>query len=415
MTYLFLDTNIFLQYQDFENIKWQEICHCQDVTIVVTGIAIREIDKKKDSSRSKLRERAKKIGKKINKILRGEQSSKYPLIHVAFPNKETMVSPLFNKEINDDWLVHTANDYALSSESDDKVIISNDYNVYSRALPFNIRVIEVPEKYQIPQELTDEEKKIKELEHRLSTLENSLPNVILSFSDGTDKIHIDLIERPDFSNRKEQIRNTLECETPFKIFEPKDNITRILTAIREFSLTEEDYKYYNSLLPEYYETESNFRYFDEICSFINDTMLPLRFELQNKGCAPSGFLGIYLHFSDNSTIYTDNSRISKKIKRVDKPQLISSWQRRLAIPNFSSAILPCDTLYSWSLNKPESIDQLNQFSEFNPIVHQHPPICIFENKFYISKCIAQKFEIHWKLIDSAISTPKEGVLSVDVS
>lgn len=415
MTYIFLDTNIFLQFQDFESIKWQEICHCQDITIVVTGTAIREIDKKKDSSRSKLRERAKRIGKKINKVLRGEQSSKYPLIHVAFPNKSTMESPVFNKEINDDWLVHTCNDFVLPTECDDKIIISNDYNVYSRALPFNIKVIEVPDKYLLPQELTEDEKRIKELEHKLSVLENSLPDVCLTFNNGATSLHIEIVERPDYSTREEEIRMELELETPHKAFEPKDNIARLIAAMHDFSLTEEDYVYYNSLLPKYYESESKFRFCEEICSFINKNMLPLMFELHNRGNSPSGFLGLYLSFSDEAIIFTDSSQSSIKLERVEKPQLISSWQRKLAIPNFSVPTQQRDTLYTWDLNSPAEIAELNQFAEFNPIVHQHPPISIFESKFFISKSIPQKFEIQWKLVDSFISIPKEGVLTVEVS
>lgn len=414
MTYLFLDTNIFLQFQDFENIKWQDICHCQNITIVVTGIAIREIDKKKDSSRSKLRDRAKKIGKKINKILRGEQSCKYALIHVGFPNKNTMENPVFNKEINDDWLVHTANDFILPSEYDEKIIISNDFNVYSRALPFNIKVIEVPDMYLLPQELTDEEKKIKELENKLFALEKSFPNVNLTFPKGKDSIHIDLVERPDITSRNGEIRTELETETPYKVFEPNDNIARLFAAIRDFSLTEEDFNYYNSLLPEYYESESKYRFYKEICSFINDNMLPLEFELHNTGNSPSGFLGLYLSFSDNATIFTDDSRTSLEFKRVEKPQLISSWQRKLAIPNFFMPAHQQNTLYTWDIESPQSVSELNQFTEYNPIVHHHPPVSIFENKFYIFKCIPQKIEIHWKLIDSFLTHPKEGILRVEV-
>lgn len=79
MTYLFLDTNSYIQYQDFEFIKWEEICNDKDFIIAVTCIAIREIDKHKDSSRGKLQNRAKRCSKKINQILRGKVSSKVAL------------------------------------------------------------------------------------------------------------------------------------------------------------------------------------------------------------------------------------------------------------------------------------------------------------------------------------------------
>lgn len=44
MTYLFLDTNSYIQYQDFEYIKWKDICNDPDFIIAVTGVALREIE-----------------------------------------------------------------------------------------------------------------------------------------------------------------------------------------------------------------------------------------------------------------------------------------------------------------------------------------------------------------------------------
>lgn len=70
MTYLFLDTNSYIHFQDFEFINWGQICNDSTFIIAVTGIVIKESDKHKDSSRGKLQKRAKNIGKKINQILR---------------------------------------------------------------------------------------------------------------------------------------------------------------------------------------------------------------------------------------------------------------------------------------------------------------------------------------------------------
>ena len=415
MTYLFLDSNIFLQFQDFEYIKWPKICDNQNITIVITGIAIREVDKKKDSSRSKLREKAKRISKKVNRILRGEQTSKYPLIHVTFPNKSTMLSPVFNKEINDDWLVHTANDFVLPSETDEKIIISNDYNVYTRALPFNIRVLEVPEKYLLPQELTDEEKRIKELENRIASYENSCANIVISFDNGTSYLHHDYVERPDFSCRKSEIRTDLEANVPYKNFAPQTPAEIVLAAFRDFTLTEDDYRLYNSLLPEYYDKESDFLYLKEICDFISDNMVPISFQLENNGAAKSGVIGLYLDFSTDAKVYTNNARISFETSRVKKPELKSIWQRKLDIPMTLGKHVGGDKIFSWNLEELGQREDLHLFEKYNPIIHRHPPIVILENTFYLFKCVRQQFSIKWRLTDSLSPDEKEGELIVDIS
>ena len=46
MKYLFLDTNIYLHYQDFEQIQWKEVIDTtDDFTIVVVLTVQEEIDK----------------------------------------------------------------------------------------------------------------------------------------------------------------------------------------------------------------------------------------------------------------------------------------------------------------------------------------------------------------------------------
>ena len=46
--YIVLDSNILLHYISFEEIPWQEEFGCGEVTIVLTGMVLEEIDKKKD-------------------------------------------------------------------------------------------------------------------------------------------------------------------------------------------------------------------------------------------------------------------------------------------------------------------------------------------------------------------------------
>ena len=51
MKYVFLDTNVFLQFKDFEQIPWGELIGDNDFAIVVSDVVSREIDKHEDSAR----------------------------------------------------------------------------------------------------------------------------------------------------------------------------------------------------------------------------------------------------------------------------------------------------------------------------------------------------------------------------
>lgn len=65
MRYVFLDTNEFLLFKDFEQIPWGELIGGTDFTIVVSDVVSREIDKHKDSARGKVQKRAKKVSRKL--------------------------------------------------------------------------------------------------------------------------------------------------------------------------------------------------------------------------------------------------------------------------------------------------------------------------------------------------------------
>lgn len=412
MTYLFLDTNSYIQYQDFEFIKWEEICNDKDYIIAVTGIALREIDKHKDSSRGKLQNRAKRCGKKINQILRGKVNSKVKLQHVGDPNTKTFSSPLFNKDINDDWLVHTAKDF--NANGNRKVIISNDYNVYTRALGFDIETIEIPEMYLLPSETTDEERKIKELESRLKLYENSVSNPQLRFLNGESEIHLKISELPNFENRKDEILLELKSKYPQREL-PTNNLRSYLLVPPDlscFNMTQEDVDNYNNLLPNFYEKESQYLYLKEAVNAVNERIIPLRFEICNLGHAPTGVITIELSFSENAKVLTDDNRINYQFDRVDTPVFTSAFARKLNLPKFDFSH-PDNTLYSWDTGKTNS-GKTYVFDLYKPVLHNVKAEEIIENEFYIFIANPQCFEIKWAIADSSLPEKIFGTLKVIV-
>ena len=54
MKYLFLDTNIFLHFQNLEQIPWGTLADDTEFKILVSDIVVGEIDKHKDGARGKI-------------------------------------------------------------------------------------------------------------------------------------------------------------------------------------------------------------------------------------------------------------------------------------------------------------------------------------------------------------------------
>jgi predicted ribonuclease YlaK len=66
---VFLDTNIYLHYQDIDQIDWLKVVQADAVIIVVPPITIRELNKHKDShSMARVRKRAGAILKKLSEL-----------------------------------------------------------------------------------------------------------------------------------------------------------------------------------------------------------------------------------------------------------------------------------------------------------------------------------------------------------
>ena len=68
MLYCFVDTNIFIEFQMFDEIGWPSVLEANQVCLVVPGIVINELEKhKKHPTRKRLKKRSKSIVRKLER------------------------------------------------------------------------------------------------------------------------------------------------------------------------------------------------------------------------------------------------------------------------------------------------------------------------------------------------------------
>ena len=83
MKYLFLDTNIFLHFEDFEEIPWNTIPGISDeCCLCIAPTVLDELDDQKDNSKGKIQKRARKYSRKLYDIIMQSKSSKYKVISI---------------------------------------------------------------------------------------------------------------------------------------------------------------------------------------------------------------------------------------------------------------------------------------------------------------------------------------------
>ncbi len=416
MKYLFLDTNSFIEFQPFESIKWSEICGESEYTLVISPVVIREINKHKDSSKGRKRERARKARKRIIEIAKKEKLSRHNILFAKNPSKAAFENPHFNKEIADDWLIFSALEFDVDLDS--KYIITNDAGIYLIAEEFGLKTLAIPDKYLAPSDLTDEEIQIKELKKRLAQIEESQPHVVLSFADGLSELILNKVDIPDIESRIDSYREELRQQYPYK-YKGRHNVLTIPHPT-DFLYSEKDYDNYNELIEPYIENEPHNMVYRDMARFVNDSVIPLRFQLLNKGASPSGFLTISIKFSDSAIILSyDKSRSSFKLRDTKEPELksslIPSFDINMYAPigKYYDSASKDNTLVMWDIEK--SIDTVNPiFLNSNPINQNMPPVDFADEEFYVYLGIEQEFEIDWEVIDPALPNKIAGKLLVKI-
>ncbi len=419
MVYLFLDTNSFLEFQPFESIKWAEVCGEPEFAIVIAPIVIRELNKYKDNTRGKKRERARKARKRINEIIRGTNPSKLNVQICKNPSKNAFEHPDFHKDIADDWLIFSA--YEFDEGNNRKVIVSNDTGIFIIAQQFGINSIEIPDKYLVPPEPTEEETKIKELQRRLAEYESALPNVSLSFGKGKTHMELNKAIAPNFAERITKYKDELAKKYTHKYKKPENPILPL--NIPDILYSDKDYDRYNALIEPYIKDESWNMATRDMFEYINSCIIPLKFELNNCGAIPSGLLGIQIKFSHNAKILSrEESRNTFKLRKTEEPVLQSSHIPTIPPINLSAFtpgafFIPPqennDTIYSWDIETPIDVSK-PFFFDHDPVIQNMPPKIFAKNQFYVFLCYSQEFEIYWEIADSKLPHKIKGTLSVSI-
>lgn len=204
MKYIFIDTNIFLHFQDFRKIDWKKEAKAKECTLMLAPIVLDELDKKKIGTN--------RIGKKARQVL----SAIEDLIDKAVLNKTVRFEVLLEKpmqriydenELNfkepDHRLFASIIDFKEKKQVDDILLCTNDVGPRLRAKQYGIALLNLSEKYLLPEQESEAEKQIKKLEQENAKLKNRIPKLSIAFDDSYEYIkfeteNFDLIDYEDY-------------------------------------------------------------------------------------------------------------------------------------------------------------------------------------------------------------------------
>ena len=141
MLYCFLDTNIFLEFRPLKDIPWCKELNTTEISLVVTSVVMRELDKHKSSSNRRKSKRAKDALRFLENADVKDISEISKNVSLCFvrhePKRATLEANNLSTSVPDDLLIARAIEFASASESHTVAVVSGDFGVRLKARDYD--------------------------------------------------------------------------------------------------------------------------------------------------------------------------------------------------------------------------------------------------------------------------------------
>lgn len=337
----FLDSMIYLHYRSIEEIDLRPIIGTDDITIVIPRVTLHDLDKQKNTHRSsKVRDRARRILKKIEQWMSGQAPVRQGVSVEFFPVAPTIDYQKYglNPQWSDDVLIASILEYSRTHTGEETVLITQDSSPRMIARQLGIAVAELPEEMKLPEEPDPLEVENRELSKKLERLQNALPQLTLCFAGSNEPethAHFLLSPPPDtmeneITRKINDLRSKLPKQYPSPPKTPSTGphdslaaLSELYAAVASFGpIPPEEYDRYNRDVDEYLaEYEQYMRETWEQNAALRRT-IRFEIEIRNTGSAPADDVDVMLHFPDGFSLMSkdDPPNLPKEPRPPRKPR-----------------------------------------------------------------------------------------------
>jgi hypothetical protein len=245
---LFADANVFLHCTFFTEVDWRTLADGNEVVLTLCPAVVGELDRKKFADSSpRVRERAKKVVKRMSELVADDQPVRFREgCWLWLTCREPKISA---RDVVDDVILASAVEHHESG--DDVVLVSIDMGMRLKAASRKLSVVTIPDEWRLSDEPDEREREIRKLEKENATLRAALPKLQLTFA-GSPVIELPFrSRRPLAPDVIEQKVATARKKYPFEKFSGFDNLKMGLVL---GYVTDEQREKYNHELEEYFET-----------------------------------------------------------------------------------------------------------------------------------------------------------------
>lgn len=319
---LFLDTNIYLHYQPFDQIDWATLAKSNSVTIVIPPITLRELNKAKElHQHSHIRNRAGRVLRTLTNLFpKNADVLIRENLKVHLEDREPLINfeeYLLDRNIHDDQLI--ASMLMCRKENPSKVIklVASDYglNLIAKAGRQKFDTLKMPENFKIPEQPDETKKEIERLKREVLELRSRTPKISLLFSDGKKFNEFELLEPLNLSSEEIKIdlekikekypkREMLNQEDQSAEIDENHDVRSILSNLSiQGMYSQSEYDRYNVDLDIFYEKFEEFLNQKIRHKNLNRRIIRLDIMIYNFGTAPADDIDVIMHFPDGFLIW----------------------------------------------------------------------------------------------------------------
>jgi hypothetical protein len=424
--FVFIDTNVLMQYRFFDEVDWPKELGFSDVTLIFAQVVFAELDKFKWAGTRRQKDRARAVLKKLAALALTDTpvALRHGVQAIALdaePADALFTQHRLQSQSSDDRLLASYFSFREEHTADRLLVLSADSGLAAKARSRRIELVAPDDALELADEPDEIERELEKTRRALAEAKGATPNLNLTFGDGAThgQFEVQPVRAIDGQTSR-QLREAWRKKYPYRA-QTADSfeIGGQKISLGTFAgfpgfLTEQDAADYNAGVDRAFAKYEAF--LSSWPAAVNAYRRILRFELvlENSGTAPATDVDVQL-WTDARGIWRDDlpkaPSVAPGLRKAKSPFDIAASMPY--IDHLADLVIPSRNTNEEGPNISDGPEQRVQYS-VKRVMHHVPcelPVVYFQ---FDSDDAVGSFAVNFHFIAANIQKPRIDALHVKV-